>query len=349
MLDLLPVVVDHLAADRSVALAMVVGRRGSLPMARCAKMLMLDDGSTRGTVGGGCLEAEVWSVGRELLRQGGCSLDTFHLNEVEEGLGGHVCGGTVSILTRVLRPMPPTRELVTALHATLAGERSSALVTRLPESEGRAPDGGWALLESGGDTRTDGLRLDAPTQERCRGLLAGKAPVELGEPARLFVEPLHPTPVVSVFGAGHCGKAIGRVAAGAGFRVRLYDDREPFLEAAASPWAEHRECIDFARASEAVRVAPHHYLVIVTRGHEHDLELMRQLASTPAAYMGMIGSQRKRLLFERTLAAEGVPRERLERLRSPMGLPIGADTPEEIAVAVVGEMIAVRRGAGGAR
>lgn len=345
MRDLLSPLLESLSADRPVVLSMVVRRRGSLPMARCAKMLSTSDGRTHGTVGGGCLEAEVWAVGRDLLSSGGCSLDTFHLTEVEEGLGGHVCGGTVTILSRLLRPEPRTRELVVELRAAVEDERTVGLVTGLPITEGRAGDLGWGLVDSEAGWMPDGLALTEPIRRRLADRLARPAPATVEDEDRpLFLEPLPPTPTALIFGAGHCGKAIGRAASAAGFRVRMFDDREPFLDPEALPWAESRELVDFERAGASLTLASHHYVVIVTRGHEHDLTLLRQLVDGPSAYVGMIGSRRKRLLFERMLREEGIDQPALERVRSPMGLPIGADTPEEIAVAVVGEMIAARRG-----
>lgn len=348
-MDELVASIDRALADgHSVALSMVIGRKGSLPMARRAKMLVLEDGSMQGTVGGGCLEAEVYGVSRGLLSSGGASLDSFHLNEVEEGLGGHVCGGSVTILSRALPAEPETARMISTLREVLSDRREAVLGVRLPaEDEAEEAPGapGW-LLATDGEVLVDGG--DIPSVQVVEACDEARTS---GEPVRLrtgteswFLEPILPVPRAVIFGGGHCGKAIGRVAALAGFRTVVLDDRPAFLDPDAMSWAAEVEQVDFEAVIDSVRPGPHDYLVVVTRGHDHDLTVLRQVLDAPVRYLGMIGSERKRHLFESILSREGVSEERLGRLRSPMGLDIGADTPEEIAVAVTAEMIRARRG-----
>lgn len=351
MQELLPRIAAALEAGEPVALATVVRRRGSLPMSTTAKMLVCADGTAVGTVGGGCLEAEVYATAQTLLRDGGVSLERFDLTEVEDGLQGHVCGGSVTVLTRPLLPTESTRGIIRqALQALERGEKASFL-SWVPAENGLGslrPDPHLALHAV---VRADGsVTADASLP----GLLAGMAQ-ELAAAGRAelvsesssddrsayFVEPLLPPPAALIFGAGHCGRAIGEFAASAGFRVQMLEDRPTFLDSGRMPWAAGLHHVDFAALPP---LEPGTYLVIVTRGHEHDLTILRQAVRAPSAYLGMIGSERKRHLFERTLRGEGVTDVQLDALCSPMGLAIGADTPAEIAVAVVAEMIAVRRG-----
>lgn len=343
---------EALRGGERIAISTIVQRHGSLPMGRRARFVVRQDGSALGTIGGGCLEAEVYARAQELLRDGGAHVDTFNLTEIEEGLQGHICGGSVSILTAALLPEPSTVRLFERLHRDAIARRSQVLASRLPSADGvadsQAPD--HVLVNSGGDV------LVAPAGSvvgdfigRCLEVLAKGEPriVEMNAGScceRYLAEPLVPRPSAVVFGAGHCGQAIGRLASVAGFRVLMLDDRAHFLSPDQMPFADVIEQIDFDAALESVEVGADPYFVIVTRGHDHDLTLLRQLLPHPSSYLGMIGSKRKRILFERTLTHEGVPAAQLARLRSPMGLPIGAETPEEIAVAVVGEMVAVRRG-----
>lgn len=343
MHELVKALDDALARGEDAALAMVVGRRGSLPMAHRAKMAVFRDGRAEGTVGGGCLEAEVYAIARRLIDSGDGSLDTFHLTEVEDGVQGHVCGGSVTILSRGLRADGGAREMLARLRCMVQGGERGVLVARL----GPGTEAGWALvgergLEAGGP-------LSPRVVDACQRCLqlgeAQQLPGDQGDPD-YFLEPVEPTPTAVVFGAGHCGRAIARIAALAGFRVQVHDDRAAFLRPEQLPWADSVSEVDF-ETLRADAYGRDHYLVIVTRGHEHDLSILRRLLPAPVAYLGMIGSRRKRLLFERALRQEGIAEERLARLRSPMGLDIGADTPEEIAVAVVAEMIAARRSGGG--
>ena len=425
MQEHLETIVAELEQQRSLALAVVIERRGSLPMATTARMLVSADGSTGGTVGGGCLEAEIYARARRLLAAStgtSAAIDTFSLTEVEEGLQGHVCGGTVSILTELLVPDAATTGLFADLRNRLARGENVALATLLPGQgyprgghrllltpktnepvagtaiESRAgsgidPDGAASRLAAAGrqalaDARPRVVGLDGvgglvdsepgSTRGTGSGLVAADNAIA---GARYFVEPLLTEPRAVIFGAGHCGRAIARIAGFAGFRTVVLDDRPAFADPELVPEADEVAVVDFADLCELAGPSgpsgspgpsgsyddadcprpsslpsggvlgggQRDYLVIVTRGHEHDLTVLRQVLAAAGtggapAYLGMIGSRRKRLMFLKTLKAEGYCDEDLAALRSPMGLSIGADTPEEIAVAVVGEMIAARRG-----
>jgi xanthine dehydrogenase accessory factor len=329
------------------ALAMVVGRRGSLPMSERAKLLVTSAGEMHGTVGGGCLEAEVYGIGRRLLETGGCSLERFDLTEVEDGLHGHVCGGSVAVLTQAVAPDEAACRLFARAAGLAAASETAVLASRLPPSDGCDAVGGAWVLVAGDEVLVAGVEA-APSAvvSEARAMLGAGTAAPQRQPdgdVEWFLEPLLPAPTVVVLGAGHCGRAIGELAATVGFRVWIADDRAPFLERDAMRWADEVVEVDFDRVLEQIDTSDQHYLVIVTRGHEHDLAVLRQALNAPSAYIGMIGSERKRHLFERQLREEGFDTESLGRVRSPMGLPIAADTPEEIAVAVVAEMIAIRR------
>lgn len=339
-----------LQSGKPVALSTVVGRRGSLPMGRRAKMLVGADGTAVGTIGGGCLEAEVYAHASELLRGSGARIDDFNLTEVEDGLLGHICGGSVSILTEVLEPTPSTQRLFERLRESTLQRRPAVLVSKLPAVDGRQPGTpDHLLVYADGTSMIDGSgAVPDGFIGRCLQVLSTGLPAQVSLDvndlsADYFVEPIVPRPTAVIFGAGHCGVAIGELATTVGFRTVILDDRIAFLDPTRLPWAAVIRQVDFTAALDAVDIGPDPYLVIVTRGHDHDLTVLRQVLSLPNSYLGMIGSARKKHLFRRQLLAEGIAAEQLDGLRSPMGLAIGADTPEEIAVSVVGEMIAVRR------
>lgn len=243
------------------ALATVIASEDSTPGKPGFKMLVRDDGSTLGTVGGGALEAEVVRAAREVIAQGRSVLLTLGLGK--EGLAniGMLCGGAVQV----------------------------------------------------------------------------------------FVEFIGRGPRAVIFGAGHVGLAIGRVAQEAGFWVTLVDDREEFALAEAARFADEVVCKGLEEAAREVAFDDETYVVIVTRGHAHDLEVLRECLRKPdkPAYIGMIGSRKKVASTFDTLRREGVPAERLAEVNAPVGLAIGARTPGEIGVSVVAEMIARRRGAKG--
>jgi len=330
MYALFPRILAELRGGAPVALATVVKQRGSLPMASDAKLLVLADGTLEGTIGGGCLEAEVYATATQLLREGGTSVNEFHLNEVEASTGGHVCGGTVVVLTRVFQPQADSIaffERAVALPGAAAEVRFASRVNAASPAH---------VLAVGGRVEASlGLTSDMAPEIAAEGLAGAGGDA-------WFVEPVRQQPLLVVFGAGHCGIAIGAAAVAAGYRVWMLEDRPTFLDAERLAWASRLRLVDFA-ALPQLPLTANTALAIVTRGHEHDLVVLRQVLDAPVGYIGMIGSRRKRELFRGLLRDEGRDAEAFERVRSPMGLDIGAETPAEIAVSVVAELVAVRR------
>ena len=159
----------------------------------------------------------------------------------------------------------------------------------------------------------------------------------------VHIDPLTPTPRLYIVGAGHVGHELARAAAPTGFAVHVIDDREKFANAGRFPGAEIvvAPIPDWLDSAE---LPPSAYVVVVTRGHQHDLEAMRALAARDLKYLGLIGSRAKIARIYDALVSEGMPPERLERVHSPIGLEIGAVTPAEIAISILAELIAIRRG-----
>jgi len=164
----------------------------------------------------------------------------------------------------------------------------------------------------------------------------------------VHVDPLLPDPHLYIVGAGHVGYELGRIAGGAGFRIHVVDDREKFASAERFPGADVvvQPIPDWLHRAD---IAPSAYVVVLTRGHTHDLEAMRSLAARDLRYLGLIGSRAKVARIYSALLEEGLPPECLERIHAPIGFEIGAVTPAEIAVSILAELIAVRRGAATAR
>lgn len=242
---------------RKCALATIVEVGGSIPSFQSAKLLVREDGSMVGTVGGGCVEAQVFTAAREAMETGRPKLLNFNLGQDVAYESGLICGGQVDI----------------------------------------------------------------------------------------FVEPILPQPRALIFGAGHISKSLSKVASLAGFATCVVDDRESYANRERFPDADEVLAGEYEAVFPGLAVNEVSYVIIVTRGHRDDLRVLRLAAVTAARYVAMIGSQRKVISVVKELEKEGVPREALERIHAPMGLEIGAVTPEEIAVSVVAEMIAVRRNA----
>jgi xanthine dehydrogenase accessory factor len=160
----------------------------------------------------------------------------------------------------------------------------------------------------------------------------------------VHVDPLAPAPRLYIIGAGHVGWHVARLAHTAGFRIHIVDDREKFANRERFPDADDVIVEPIAEWLDRATLPATAYAVIVTRGHQADLEAMRSLAARDLAYLGLIGSRAKIVRISQALLSEGLPAECLERVRAPIGLDIGAVTPAEIAISIVAELVAVRRG-----
>jgi xanthine dehydrogenase accessory factor len=160
----------------------------------------------------------------------------------------------------------------------------------------------------------------------------------------VYIEPIEPSPELYVIGAGHVGFHLARLAHEVGFRVHVVDDREKFANNERFPTAEEVIVDDIPTWVARANLPPHAYAVIVTRGHTNDLEALRALAPIDLRYLGLIGSRAKVARIYDALAADNMPAGRLERVHAPIGLDIGAVTPQEIAVSILAELIAVKHG-----
>ncbi|WP_258358487.1 XdhC family protein [Moorella sulfitireducens] len=190
--------------------------------------------------------------------------------------------------------------------------------------------------------------LEAAVAERTPEVLAGRRPlletIDLeGGSVTLFLEPALPGPEIIVLGGGHVGQQVAAVAKLAGYRVTVIDDRPDFANRALFPTADRIICKNFTAALQDIKITPATFIVIVTRGHRYDYECLRAVIASPAAYIGMIGSRRRVRGVKERLVEEGVGEDLLERIHAPIGLDIGAETPTEIAVSIMAEIIRVYR------
>ncbi|MBL8177296.1 MAG: XdhC family protein [Bryobacterales bacterium] len=242
-------------SGQKCAIATIVQVNGSIPSYQSAKLLVREDGSMVGTIGGGCVEAEVWNAAREVMETEKPRHLTFSLGQDAAYDNGLICGGQLNV----------------------------------------------------------------------------------------FVEPVLPQPFAIIFGAGHISKSLSKVANLAGFATVIVDNRDTFANGERFPEADRIFAEEYEDVFPQLTVNESTYLVIVTRGHRDDMRVLRWAVSTNARYIAMIGSKRKTIGVIKELEKEGMPRQAFERIFAPMGFDIGAITPEEIAVSVVAEMIAMRR------
>jgi xanthine dehydrogenase accessory factor len=255
-MDLFEEIVKMRRAGQRGALATIVHTNGSIPSYESSRMLVREDGTILGTIGGGCVEAEVWAAAKEAMQKEAPRKMVFNLNNEASYDNGLICGGTVEI----------------------------------------------------------------------------------------FVEPILPQAILYLFGGGHVSMAVAKAASAAGFGVGIVDDRDAFANVERFPMAQE-VFTSYEDAFAKIQPKASSYVVIVTRGHKEDMRVLAWAVRTNARYIGMIGSKRKVISVYKALEQEGYRAEEFERVYAPMGLEIGALSPEEIAISIVAELIAVRRNA----
>lgn len=229
-------------------------------------------------------------------------------------------------------------------------------LTVLESSPGGPPSGArmcvWADRHAGtmGGANLDGAAIRIARSALADGARAGTVEVEAdGARVTLYLEPHAPPAELVIVGAGHVARPLCEVGALLGFRVTVLDDRPEFATRERFPLAAEVRPADFADPFRGIRITPRTFLVLVTRGHKYDFEALRGILLGPAlpAYVGMIGSRRRTRAALEALAAEGITADRLRAVHAPIGLDVGAETPEEIAVSIAAELVMIRRGGTG--
>jgi xanthine dehydrogenase accessory factor len=322
------------AAGERFAVGLLAHVQGSAPQKAGARLIVLPDGTTRGTVGGGCLEMETRRRALLALRSGETTLFDLRLDDDFGWDDGLICGGRTTLLVTP-DPARMTAGLRDALRARDAGERG-LLATVIDD-----PDAAWrghtVLLPEGGGQGTLPVPVAAPPSP--------KPTVEEREGWRILLEPIRPDPTLVIMGCGHIGTALAEMAAGVGFQVVAVDDRIDYANEKRLPQAAQVVCGDMVELAQTLPSGPDTYWVIVTRGHRNDGKVLAQVIGRPHAYLGMIGSRRKvRIIREGLIADSITTAEQFARVHSPVGLDIGAESPREIALSIAAELIAVRYG-----
>jgi xanthine dehydrogenase accessory factor len=324
------------------ALVTLVSRRGSAPRAAGARMLVRRDGAIAGTVGGGLLEATAMREAAEVIAAGESRVIAVDLHGTSVGGSAMLCGGTTQLLVaHVPSGAAELQAVLQALKAAVRDGRRARLFTFFSAAVG--PTGvAYGLLPDGG-TPVGELPLAARELEALAGEVLRHGPAELPDGRRLTVEDVVPPVTVLVCGAGHVGRALAPVAAAAGFSVDVLDDRAEFASTERFPAADRVLVLDsFDQTFARLAVTAATFVVIVTRGHAHDFSVLRQALRSPAGYIGLMGSSAKRAKIFAALHDEGFSATDLQRIHTPIGLPIGAETPAELAVSITAELIKVR-------
>ena len=345
MKEILDEVLALLEGGEDFALVKLIGDRGSTPRAAGAEMLVRRDGSIAGTIGGGLLELTMMRAAAEVLETRRSRLVDLRLAGTDVSSGEEmICGGSAEVLITFVPPGDPELlEVAAAARAARAARRRAWLFTLLPREEG----GEVAFCLLGEDGEVSGVQPCEPgVLRRAVGKSAVHGATTLPDGRGVVVEPLEMPSTALICGGGHVGRALAPVALAAGFLATVVDDREEFADPRRFPGATV-VLAPFDGALARLGVDEQSYVVIVTRGHTHDLEVLLQALRTPARYIGLMASRSKRARVLAALEAAGFNEADLDRVHSPIGLDIGAETPAELAVSIVAEMIQVRAGKNG--
>ena len=328
---------ERCAAGEKFAVGLLAHVQGSAPQKAGARILVLPDGTLRGTIGGGCLEMEARRRALIALRTG--EPDVFELR-LDDDFGwddGLICGGKTTLLVSP-HPERMAPALVEAVALRDSGSRAHLLtVLAAPQSA----DTGRAFCVSEPAASSAVLPFSLPTPAADTAI----RPTLYNDGAwRILSEPVRPAPTLIVVGCGHIGAALTELAASVGFTIIAVDDRAEYASEARLPWAKRVVCDDLPTAARTLPSGPDTYWVIVTRGHRNDGRVLAEVINRSLAYVGMIGSHRKVRLIRDGLLESGTTPENLARLHAPVGLDIGAESPREIALSIVAQLVAARYG-----
>ena len=324
---------ELIASGENAVLVSVIASSGSTPRGSGAKMLVCRDGSIRGTIGGGAVEYRSIALARQLHETKQSALRAFDLSSEDKCDLGMICGGNATVYFQYLAAGDPVLSEMLAWEQELRRQETDAwLVTAVAGDS--APRMG---IYAEGQLRF----MESVDEAAVAAHLGPRSVLVQGEPM-LYIEPLVRSGRVYVFGGGHVAQALVPVLAGVGFRCVVFDDRERFTSPALFPDAAGRITGDFDRIGDFLTVSESDCIVIMTRGHEADYTVLEQALATPAYYIGLIGSRSKMAATREKLGAAGFGETDFARIHNPIGLPILAETPAEIAVSVAAEMILAR-------
>ena len=335
-------VYELLLSGQKIVLAKTIRRSGSTPRDVGSMCIITQEGELIGTVGGGILEYRVQKRAIKLLEQEESFIYQFHLTDEDLAGAGMICGGDVDLFLEPLFPQNTDMlSLFKVIKEYITGNKPGILVS---------------LIKDGISVMDTGARMFIGTDGKTFGTIPGFDPEEINldkaapydlisfddKKAYLFVERISLAPRIFLFGAGHVSMFVAQLAKIVGFVITLIDDRPEFANKEKFPGADEIVISDFKQVFEQLEISSNSYILIITRGHLHDKIVLQHALSTCASYIGMIGSTRKRNTIYKALMDEGFSKDDLQKVYSPIGLDINAETPEEIAVSIVGELIKKR-------
>ncbi len=354
MKEIYPRIIELFHNDRFSVLATIIKQAGPSPRGIGTKCLIMEDGSFTGTIGGGIVEAKVITEAAKVFDTGMPVRLPFSLKGSDVSDTDMLCGGDLEVFLEPVSPKHISHLSIFEKAFKIINRGGAGLIaTVIKEDRWKWGDVPKMFIEKEGQrigSLLGGQAMDEDLVEKLETILESRQPLLLTledgskNPVEIFVEPLVAKPVLYVFGGGHVSEQIVPLAAKVHFQVVVIDDRQEFANTKNFPDATEVHQFPFDGVMNRLPVDESSFLVIVTRGHTQDKDVLSQALKTDAKYIGMIGSSRKRNIIYEKLSEEGFTEDDLSRVYSPIGLGIGAETPQEIAVSIVAEIIKVRAG-----
>ncbi len=352
MKEVIQEALNLLQKEQPCVLATVVRTKGSTPQKPGSMLLVRQDGSGVGTLGGGCVEGDIWFAAREMLRShSGPEFKDYYLNEDIAARDGLVCGGSMYFYLEPMRDGAAFLDIGRQVISAYEGGDPVGLATVVNAPEGNAGLGARLLLHLDGSI--SGSLGSPELDQRAAAVARQVADVGATESfttdagVEVFVAGFTTPPTLAVVGGGHVGKATADLANMLGYRVFIADDRAEFANPERFPYADQTVVTSYDQWAGQLPINVNTFIVVATRGHRFDDMALQSALTTPARYIGLMGSRRKNLMIYQRLLQEGVPLERLKQVHAPIGLDIGGLQPEELAVSIMSEIIMTRRGGQG--
>jgi xanthine dehydrogenase accessory factor len=336
------VISNQLKAGLPVVLTTIVSMEGSTPRESGTKMVVDADGTIYGTIGGSLLEATVITESGRVLAERRSKFIEFDLTGSDTASEDMICGGKAVVLLDYIPPTEENWEIFNQMNEFISKGNNFYFLTGFTEFDNAVGIAGHCLLFSNGRQFGDNILLetDLPGLREELHNFSSTTVFPVSD-KKIIIDPIRKIKSLFCFGAGHVALPTAHIAAMVGFRVIVIDDREEFANKERFPEASNIYVIeDFGHALESLDIDTDSFIIILTRGHKYDRVVLEQALNTTASYIGMISSRTKRDAIYKTLIDKGVATaEDLKRVHSPIGLAIGGDTPEEIAVSIVAELI----------
>ena len=344
---------NQLNEKHPLVIATVVRTKGSTPQKPGAKLLVRNDGSGVGTLGGGCVEGDIWYAAKQLMKNRG-SAETigYELNEEIAAQDGLVCGGTMFFLVDPIYEKGQEALFLDEINSAYLGGEPVALASLVKTTPDIDSKLGCKLLIRSDGSVVGTLGADNLNSEAIKygiELMAyGNSKYVRSETgAEYFVEGYTTPPQIILCGGGHVSRAIYTFAVNLGFNLTVIDDREEFANKTRFPLANVVVAESSAEGFRSIEINKNTFIVIATRGHRYDHVSLEAALNTSASYIGLLGSKRKTILIYEELLSKGVSIDRIKDVRAPIGLDINARTPEEIAISIMAEILMIRNGGGG--